>query len=92
LNRYTRRRSGIFLELPDRTDYADYYETIKEPISLDIILQRINSPFYSTWQECAQDFYLMFKNAMTYNEEGSLVYQDAIALQEILNSVVQQYQ
>lgn len=89
---YTRKRSEIFLELPDRTDYADYYETIKDPIALDIILQRINSPYYSTWQECAKDFYLMFQNAMTYNEEGSFVYLDAVALQNVFNSAVQQHQ
>ena len=76
--------------MPDRIDYADYYETIKEPIALDIILQRINSPYYTTWEECVNDFYLMFKNARTYNEEGSLVYQDADALQSILNATVEQ--
>ncbi|KAJ3335051.1 hypothetical protein HDU91_002381, partial [Kappamyces sp. JEL0680] len=83
---FTRRRAEIFLELPDRQIYSDYYHVITNPIALDMIQHRINSPYYTSPQACAQDFQLMFRNAMTYNQEGSDVYNDAVALQQIFFS------
>jgi hypothetical protein len=80
LCRYTRRRSELFLVLPDRIDYADYYRFITNPIAMDMIYARINSPFYTSSEQFQQDFELMFANAMQYNVEGSDVYQDAIVL------------
>ena len=36
-------RSELFLELPDRKDYDDYYEMIEEPISLDIVRETLDA-------------------------------------------------
>ena len=56
-----------------------------------MILHRINSPYYTSLQAFAQDFGTMFKNAMTYNVEGSEVYQDAFHLQELFNQTLQRH-
>jgi len=69
--------SEIFAELPDRAMYADYYVLIKDPISFKEIKQRCADSKYKTFEDLAKDFRLMFKNAKTYNQEGSGVYQDA---------------
>jgi ATP-dependent helicase STH1/SNF2 len=53
---------------------------------MDIIKRRINSPYYKSVQEFQNDFELMFKNAMTYNVEGSDVYSDAVFLKSLLLS------
>lgn len=72
----------MFLQLPDRQDYADYYKFIQNPIALDMIAHRINSPYYTTVNQFVNDMNLMFNNALQYNLEGSDVYHDAIAMRE----------
>jgi hypothetical protein len=81
----------LFLELPDRNAYADYYKLIANPIAMDMIAHRINSPYYTSLQAFAQDFTTMFKNAMTYNVEGSEVYEDASFMQEAFNQALQKH-
>ncbi|KAI8350693.1 hypothetical protein B0O80DRAFT_389041, partial [Mortierella sp. GBAus27b] len=75
--------SDLFMELPDREDYPDYYMTIKNPIALDIIRKKINSGAYKTLGSFEDDFELMFENAKQYNAEGSDVYLDAEDLQQL---------
>lgn len=79
-NRYL---SEIFMELPDRTDYADYYQIIKEPISIAEIKGRIASGEYASLHQFMGDFELMFSNAQKYNREDSLVYEDALVLSQV---------
>lgn len=76
-----RQLSSIFLRLPSKADYPDYYEIIKNPIDMDRIQSRINK--YESLDEIVQDFALMFENACTYNEPDSQIYKDALALQQI---------
>jgi ATP-dependent helicase STH1/SNF2 len=76
--------------LPNKQDYADYYKVIMNPIAMDMIMHRINSPYYTTIEAFQNDFLLMFSNAMKYNVEGSIVYQDAVQLQNIFKDVLSQ--
>jgi ATP-dependent helicase STH1/SNF2 len=69
------------MTLVDESDYPTYYTMIKNPISMEIINKRIHSPYYRTIQQFRNDFILMYENARTFNEEGSLVYEDADTLQ-----------
>lgn len=80
-----RRRIDIFLELPSKRFYPDYYILIKNPIACDVIQKRINNNTYQMLAEFRADFKLMFDNARIYNEEGSMVVQDANALEEAFN-------
>jgi ATP-dependent helicase STH1/SNF2 len=76
-----RDRSEIFMELPDKREYRDYYAIIKRPISLEMIRKRIAGNFYTSLREFKDDFATVWENARTYNEEGSLVVEDANVLE-----------
>lgn len=80
-----RRRIDLFLELPSKRFYADYYILIKNPIACDIIQKRINNGTYQMLGEFCADFKLMFDNARVYNQEGSVVVDDANVLQQAFN-------
>lgn len=76
-----RELSDLFMTLVSKDDYPTYYKMIKEPLSMEMILERIRSPYYRTIQQFRDDFRLMYDNARTFNEEGSFVYEDANTLQ-----------
>jgi ATP-dependent helicase STH1/SNF2 len=80
-----RDRSELFMELPDKREYRDYYAIIKRPISLEQIRKRINGNFYTSLQEYKDDFGTMWQNARMYNEEVSLVVEDTNVLEVSLN-------
>ncbi|XP_050414822.1 protein polybromo-1 isoform X3 [Patella vulgata] len=79
---------GIFQILPSKKDYPDYYKVIMEPIDLSMIENKIKSEKYTTEQALINDFELMFNNARHYNEEGSMVYQDANTLERVLKAKI----
>ncbi|XP_076447907.1 protein polybromo-1-like isoform X4 [Babylonia areolata] len=76
----------IFMGLPSRKDYPDYYQVIMEPIDMTMIEAKIKADKYPSEQALLCDFELMFNNARHYNEEGSVVYQDADTLDRILKT------
>ncbi len=80
-----RLRSGIFIDLPDKTDYPDYYTIIQQPICMKQIKRKITKG-YKDVKSCRDDVHLMFNNARTYNQEGSWVWTDAQTLQEVWDS------
>ncbi|KAI8074856.1 hypothetical protein BC940DRAFT_286793 [Gongronella butleri] len=91
LNAYRRRRDKenriymeIFEELPDRKEYADYYEAIKQPVSLETIEDKMRENKYKTMNEWSADYEKMFENAMEYNENGSRIYRDAKLMLRLL--------
>lgn len=69
-DRHGRNLSTVFLTLPSKIDYPDYYEIIQKPIDL----RRIESRQYSSINELSNDIQLMFDNALLYNEPGSMIY------------------
>ncbi|KAF7725651.1 hypothetical protein EC973_009458 [Apophysomyces ossiformis] len=81
-----RRRSELFMDLVSKRDYPMYYTMIERPISMKMIKERIHSPYYKSVADFRADFYLMFDNARTFNEEGSVVYEDANELQKMLDA------
>ncbi|CAF3919770.1 unnamed protein product [Adineta steineri] len=78
-NRYGRTLSTVFLTLPSKIDYPDYYEIIQKPIDL----KRIELQQYSSINDLSNDMKLMFDNALLYNEPGSMIYRDALNLQRL---------
>jgi len=87
-----RYRCDIFTELPSREVYPDYYLMIARPICLNEISERIESrTAYPTLLQFLADCDLIFANAMTYNVEGSLVYEDALYLKQLVHETVDQY-
>ncbi|EXJ80412.1 hypothetical protein A1O1_08557 [Capronia coronata CBS 617.96] len=84
----TRLVIGPFLELPPKKLYPDYYNFIQEPIAMDIIEKRINSYQYTSLNDLSRDIALLAKNAKTYNEDGSMIYNDAIAIENFCNEAI----
>ncbi|KAJ1680088.1 ATP-dependent DNA helicase Snf21, partial [Spiromyces aspiralis] len=81
---YNRKRCELFLQLPKKRDYPDYYIFIKRPIAMRQIKTRIKNNQYYSLEQFYDDWKLMFDNARTYNQEGSFVYVDACVLQKTL--------
>ena len=73
----TRTIIDPFIKLVPKAQYADYYIIITNPISMDIIKKKINREEYQTLKEFRDDVLLLCNNARTYNEDGSLLFQDA---------------
>ncbi|GAA5945416.1 hypothetical protein JCM10213_005973 [Rhodosporidiobolus nylandii] len=82
--------AGLFNELPSKRDYPDYYLLIQHPISLKEIKKKVNNGTYADTNAFAQDVHLMLNNAMTYNEEGSIVYTDAVLLRQTFDAAYNQ--
>ncbi|KAJ1974753.1 ATP-dependent DNA helicase Snf21 [Dimargaris xerosporica] len=80
-----RMRSDLFIELPSKRMYPDYYVLIRQPIAMSQIRKRMRSAHYRSVAEFRDDFNLMFKNACTFNEEGSWVYVDACEMKKVLD-------
>ena len=77
---------GVFMKLPCKKEYPDYYEVISKPIDMGIIDTRIKTGHYNSGLEMVGDCKLMFSNCRMYNEEGSAIYEDANILEEVLLS------
>lgn len=81
-----RPHSELFIEIPKRSEYPDYHVLIKRPVCLKQIKRRIDTRAYKSLDAARADFHQMFENARTYNQEGSLVWLDAEALQRVFDS------
>lgn len=71
-----------FIELPDKYDYPDYYTIIKNPICMNQIKKKINKKEYQSLKQFRQDIGLLCNNCRTYNEDTSLLYQDANLIEQ----------
>ncbi|KAM0286261.1 hypothetical protein ACHAQH_000990 [Verticillium albo-atrum] len=76
---------GPFLVLPPKRDFPDYYILITQPISMKQIEMKIKKEKYTSLGDLKTDVDLMFSNCQTYNEEASLLYQDAQTLQNFFH-------
>ncbi|KAJ7888982.1 Bromodomain-containing protein, partial [Mycena leptocephala] len=63
--------------------YPDYYELIKEPISMPHIRDFSHSKLIRSTAEYAALWHRMFANARSYNRDDSTIYQDAEYLQAL---------
>lgn len=82
--RYKRHLTDAFLELPDKEEWADYYEIIPQPRSLNIVHAKLQAENYDNCLAAYADLALVFLNALHYNEEGSQIAQDAEKLRVCL--------
>ncbi|KAI9646253.1 transcriptional regulator [Ciborinia camelliae] len=78
-----------FVSLPSKKDFPDYYLIIKEPIAMKLIEKKINKREYNSLQDFKKDIDTLCTNAKTYNEDGSLIYVDAVAISEECESRIQ---
>ncbi|KAG0228356.1 hypothetical protein BGW42_002254 [Actinomortierella wolfii] len=80
-----RTLADIFLTLPSKEEYPEYYEIIKTPMSLNLVQGRIKSGHYKTLEEFDREFQLVFENALIFNEDTSRVNKDARVLLKLFN-------
>ncbi|RDW60111.1 putative chromatin structure-remodeling complex subunit snf21 [Coleophoma crateriformis] len=79
---------GPFVALPPKRDYPDYYVLIKAPISMKMIEKKIKKQEYSSLGDFKKDIQLLCGNAKTYNEDGSIIYVDAVSIENACNSQI----
>jgi len=79
--------TDIFLFLPSRKIYPDYYLVVTKPIDLKMIAMKIHNHEYSTLDDMENDLLLMISNARKYNDPKSQIYKDACALKKIITNV-----
>ncbi|CEI86268.1 hypothetical protein RMCBS344292_00711 [Rhizopus microsporus] len=73
--------TAIFMKLPSKKEYPDYYQIIKQPIALETIKNKIDKNMYQSISQMKADIDLMVSNAKKYNMKGSQIYEDAIKIQ-----------
>ncbi|KAK2766022.1 hypothetical protein FQN54_007537 [Arachnomyces sp. PD_36] len=66
-----------FMKPPPKSQYPDYYMIIQTPIAMDMIKKKINREEYTNLKGFRDDIRLLCTNARTYNEDGSVLFQDA---------------
>lgn len=64
----------------------DYLEIIKNPMDLGTVKSRLDTNWYKSPKEFAEDVRLTFNNAMTYNPKG----QDVHAMAELLSKMFEE--
>ena len=73
----TRGLIDPFLKPVPKAQFPDYYLLIQRPICMDQIKKKIKKEEYQSLREYREDIRLLCNNARTYNEDGSMLYQDA---------------
>jgi len=77
---------SLFVKLPSRKAYPDYYEVIKKPIDMNKINERIQSNYYQNSEQFELDCKLLFSNAQEYNIPGSQIYEDSVLLTKLFQT------
>ena len=78
--------SEPFMHEVNRKDYPDYYRIIKKVTSLSTVKENLVSGRIKSMGQFINQMELVFRNAQTYNDEGSLLYQDSKTLQDYFHS------
>ncbi|PSK56505.1 hypothetical protein B9Z65_6129 [Elsinoe australis] len=79
-----------FIELPPKLDYPDYYQLIKFPICMDQIGKKINKKQYQNLKDFKADITLLCNNCRQYNEDGSILFQDANLIEQTCMRKIQE--
>ncbi|WVQ70702.1 hypothetical protein IAR50_000224 [Cryptococcus sp. DSM 104548] len=72
-----------FVKLPPKRQFPDYYDTIKHPMSLEIVKQRLDKQEYDTLKDVVADLGQIFNNAKRYNVKESALFQWAKKLHKM---------
>ena len=79
-----------FLSLPSKRELPDYYVTVTDPISLNMIKRKLREGEYSTLQDLVDDLDKMFDNCKLYNRPDSRLYKEAVKLQKVVTNVMEE--
>lgn len=67
---------------PEELGLPDYFDIVKKPMDLGSIQKKLEKGEYHAIKDFQADVNLSFDNAMTYNEQGSVVYDMAKELKD----------
>jgi ATP-dependent helicase STH1/SNF2 len=81
---------GPFIKLPSKRDFPDYYTFIQSPICMNHIQTRIKKEEYNSLGGMAKDIDLLIRNCQTYNEDGSILVEDAKTMEVSTSSWLSQ--
>ncbi|WPG97322.1 Hypothetical protein R9X50_00009600 [Acrodontium crateriforme] len=81
--------SKLFHRKVNKRVIPEYYDTIKEPMALSIIKQKVNTHNYQNFQEFVRDFALIPHNAQVFNRPDSGAFQDALVIKEQIQQQLQ---
>ncbi|TFK77405.1 Bromodomain-containing protein [Pluteus cervinus] len=80
--------STEFMELPSRKEWPIYYKEIKHPQCFENIFKHIKRKEYHTAASFAADVELIFSNAMTFNQEHTIIWEDARTLKDTFKQLM----
>ncbi|XP_048403261.1 protein polybromo-1 isoform X5 [Stegostoma tigrinum] len=75
-----------FFRLPSKKDYPDYYQQIKNPMSLHQIRLKLKNNEFENLDQMEADMNLMFENAKRYNIPNSAIFKRVLKLQQIMQA------
>ena len=81
--------SKLFHRKVNRRVIPEYYDTIKEPMAMSTVKQKINARAYRSFSEFVRDFALIPHNAQVFNRQDSGAFQDALVIKEQLEKQLQ---
>ncbi|PPQ73377.1 hypothetical protein CVT26_015480 [Gymnopilus dilepis] len=80
--------SDEFMQLPSKKLWPIYYKTIKQPRCFEEIFKRIKRKEYESTAEFAADVELVFSNAISFNQDHTPIWNDAVALREYFRQLM----
>ncbi|KAJ7597482.1 RSC complex protein [Mycena floridula] len=83
-----RLRAHEFMTLPSRKLWAYYYTLIKQPQCLETIAKQLKHKEYPSAAEFAADVELVFSNAMSFNQDHTPIWEDALALRDYFRQLM----
>ncbi|XP_018417975.1 PREDICTED: protein polybromo-1 [Nanorana parkeri] len=75
-----------FFQLPSKKKYPDYYQQIKNPISLYQIRNKLKNQEFESLDHLEAELNLMFENAKRYNVPNSAIYKRVFKLQQLMQA------
>ncbi|KAM5148765.1 protein polybromo-1 isoform 4-T4 [Mantella aurantiaca] len=75
-----------FFQLPSKKKYPDYYQQIKNPISLHQIRSKLKNQEYESLDHLETELNVMFENAKRYNVPNSAIYKRVFKLQQLMQT------
>lgn len=81
--------SKLFHRKVNKRILPEYYDTIKEPMAMSTIKQKINTRTYQSFTEYVRDFALIPYNAQVFNRPDSGAFQDSLVVKEQLEKQLQ---
>lgn len=84
--------AAVFMKLPSRKFYADYYKIIKHVVSLGQMRKQLDTKRLVSWDDFVAEAKQMITNAHIYNEEGSWVVKCADLIENRMNELIKQWE